>query len=216
MLATEVVFNTMDSENINIILSAESAAGLVQVDILPSQFIGGVLDTRADVPVVGPEPGGLWLIPAGSTLRIPIEETGPTHDFTNGGFGAIRVRSTDGNDFMAFASVAGPRTAAPVSGAAFKGARFRFPLVGNTGPQTQTLSICATTLGNAQIQIRDLATGTDLMALTDVPGLHTLFFTHMTHSATQIEVVFAGPDGVVSGLLQTPSRLRLNPAEHRA
>ena len=103
----------------------------LQVDVLPSQFVGGVNVTRADENIPGPGPGGYWEIPQDQTIVIPIPITGTRYSFAKGGFAGVRAIALDAlggpspNSVICYVALKPPAYMGSVSGSALEGSLFR-------------------------------------------------------------------------------------------
>ena len=220
MLTTQLTVNAFDTRRIHIAAGA-TGERFLNVSVLPSQFVNGVNDTKAPVPIAGPEPNGLWKLEAGKSTRIRIPVTGTNYDFLNQGFAAIRADSVDagGNPsadtFFAYVNEGGPRHIAPASGDPYVGTRFQIPLVPFNGPNTQQIHIAITPIANANINVDDLGNGAAIQSTVSVDGSHTMLVSHATNAETLIDVNFQGGLGVVSAVIQRRNTFRVYPAKLR-
>lgn len=216
----QVFFNVVDATGIALIATSGSVSFLA-VDVLPSQFVGGVNVTLPSVGVPGPEPGGFWRIEFNQTTVIPIPATGLSYDFSKGGFAAVRAISVDQsgnpgtNDVMCYVALNRPAYMGSVSGTALEGTVFAVAVP--TGFRNQVVTLCVTALANVSVLVRDARTNTALLPFSSVNQHHSLIVEAAVDEPTQLLVELFGGGGVCSALIRRgpnrTRRLRLYPTK---
>lgn len=210
MLTTDVIFNVIDSNAVNVVVGADRYAVQLLVEVIPGD---GSPMFRVPSPT-----GPLWDVAAGSAARLTI----PPASFMNDKFGAIRIRSVldDGDppqmsnhNFVAYVALGSPAITAPVTGEALMGTDFRIPLLGVTPPSTQVVRVCLTAITTAQqVFIRELSTGAVLAQIPQISARASYLFTHTQNVAGELQVECqSGARLVCSAFVERRQSFRMYP-----
>ncbi|MCC6217362.1 MAG: hypothetical protein IT376_21065 [Polyangiaceae bacterium] len=210
MLTTEVIFNVIDSNAVNVVIGADRYPIQLLVEVIPG-------DGSAMFRVPSPT-GPLWDVGGGAARRITI----PPAQFMNDKFGAIRIRSVkDAGDppqpstdaFVAYVALGSPSITAPVTSQHFMGTDFRIPLLAVTPPSTQVVRLCLTAIETAtQVMIKNLTDGAVLAQIPQIAPRASYLFTHTQNVDGELQVESLGGGRLVcSAFIERRQSFRLYP-----